>query len=346
MSLFNEEKVISEKLKSLSQIDYPKDKINILIGSDCSDDSTNEIVSTFAQNDTRFQFFPFEERRGKPSVINDLARFASKKWAVSNDHIFIVTDASVLLDKVVVKKLVRHFKNSKIGLVDAHMVHFGMNEQGISKAEDQYISHEVNLKNGEALLWQKMIGPFGGCYAVRSTYFSEVPPNRLVDDFYIAMKVFEQGGGAINDLEAICQEPVSHDIWVEYGRKARISAGNFQNMFTFWRLWFPPFRPLNFAFFSHKILRWLGPFFLIFALLGSSFLAWKGNLFFKYVFVFQMFFYFGVPALNQLFNTLKINNLAFRKITYFLLMNIALLKGFFRFLNGIESGTWSPTKRN
>jgi cellulose synthase/poly-beta-1,6-N-acetylglucosamine synthase-like glycosyltransferase len=345
MSLYNEENMIAEKMESLFQLDYPAEKIQFYIGSDCSDDQTNTIVDKLTKEYSNFHFYAFKDRRGKPSVINDLKEAAYSHWKAEKNHIIIVTDASVLLKKEVIQKLVRHFKNEKIDLVDAHMVHFGMSEKGISEAENQYISSEVNLKYGESLIWKKMIGPFGGCYAVRSTHFSKVPPNRLVDDFYIAMKVFEKGGGAINDLEAICEEPVSHDIWVEYKRKARISAGNFQNMFTFWKLWFPPFKLMNFAFFSHKILRWLGPFLLILSFLSCTFLAIHDNLFFKWVFGFQLFFFLGFPIFDALFKVLNINNLASRKVTYFLLMNVALFKGFFRYLNGIESGTWSPTKR-
>ncbi len=345
MSLFNEERVIAEKMESLVQVDYPKDKLSVYIGSDDSEDKTNDIVQHFTEKHANVLFFPFKERRGKASVINDLTDKAYEHWKASEDHIIIITDASVLLQKGVVKNLVRHFKNEEISLVDAHMIHFGMSSDSISETENQYISSEVMLKHREGLLWNSMIGPFGGCYAVRSTHFSEIPPNRLVDDFYIAMKVFEKGGGAINDLEAICEEAVSHDIWVEYKRKARISAGSFQNMVTFPKLWWPPIKPLQFAFFSHKILRWLGPFFMILLLLSSGYLGFEGNQFYKILFYLQIIFLAGIPIVDFLLKKLKINILYFRHVAYFVLMNVALLQGFFKFSRGIKSGTWSPTKR-
>ena len=114
-----------------------------------------------------------------------------------------------------------------------------------------------------------MIGPFGGCYMLRSNYFSKVPDNYLVDDFYIAMEVFRKGGLAINDLSAICTESNSSDILEEFKRKSRISAGNFQNLLTFKNLLWPPFSKLAFNFISHKVLRWLGPLFIAtFTILG------------------------------------------------------------------------------
>lgn len=345
MSLYNEESVIAEKLESLTGVDYPEDKICFFIGSDCSGDQTNDIVQNFAKGHSNIRFFPFKERRGKASVVNDLVDSAYNIWKKDKDHIIIITDASVMLRKEVIINLVRHFKNPEIDLVDAHMVHFGMSKESISETENQYISSEVQLKYREGLLWKAMIGPFGGCYAVRSTHFSKIPANRLVDDFYIAMKVFEKGGGAINDLEAVCEEAVSHDLWVEYKRKARIAAGSFQNMLSFVKLWWPPFKPLQFAFFSHKILRWLGPFFLLFQLISSGYLGYSGNQLYELLFYCQLAVLVGIPVVDFIFKKLNINVLYFRHIAYFVFMNIALFQGFFKYAKGIKSGTWSPTKR-
>jgi len=345
MSLFNEEKVVAEKLENLAHIDYPADKIRFYIGSDCSDDQTNALARQFADRHPAFHFFPFPERRGKPSVINDLAAAAFAHWPAAADHLLVITDASVFIHRPTIRRLARHFKNPAIDLVDTHMIHTGMSEEDISVAENEYISGEVRLKHGEGLVWQKMMGPFGGCYALRSVCFSPVPPNRLVDDFYLAMKVFEKGGGAINDLSATCEEAVSHDLRVEFRRKARISAGSFQNMFTFWRLWWPPVSALGFAFFSHKILRWLGPFWLLGILAGSGVLAFSGNRLYALFFAGAVFFVVGIPILDYLFKKLNVNVLWVKKINYFVLMNLALLRGFFRFLNGIERGTWAPTAR-
>lgn len=346
LSVYNEERVIAQKLDSLLQLDYPTKQLLIYIGSDCSSDQTNTIIEQYAKENPQIQFFPFSQRRGKPGVINELSEMALKRNPASDQHLFLLTDASVMLGDQTLWHLVKHFKNTEIVVVDANMTHIGMKAEGISKSEDQYISKEVQIKHKEGIIWGKMIGPFGGCYTIRSNYFSKIPDNYLVDDFYITMRVFEKGGLAINDLEAVCYEPVSHEIKEEYRRKARISAGNFQNLLTFRHLWWPPFKPLSFAFFSHKILRWLGPFFLLGISVSGLILCYNGNLFFGTLFVLIILGGALISVADIVFYKLGINLFPLRSVRYFILMNLALLQGFLKFINGITSNVWEPPKRN
>ncbi|MEQ8705874.1 MAG: glycosyltransferase [Phaeodactylibacter sp.] len=347
MSAYNEAAVIEEKMAHLLALNYPEGRLSIFIGSDCSDDGTNALIAPFAAQQGHIYFFPFRERRGKPEVINELASHARTHFVEDGtDPVFVVTDASVMPTPDALLKMVQHFRNPGIGLVDAHIRHTGMQAQGISQAEDTYISGEVRLKYHEGLAWGRMMGPFGGCYAIRARYFSKVPPTYLVDDFYITMRMFEQGGLAINELGAICYEAVSHEISEEYRRKARISAGNFQNLTTFPHLWWPPFGQLRFAFFSHKALRWLGPFFLLLILAGSGALAFSGNLFWQGLFAVLTSGIILVPVLDQLLRQVGLHWLPLRGAHYFLAMNLALLTGFFKFIKGVRSNVWQPTKRN
>ncbi len=348
MSVYNEAAVIGAKINSLLQLDYPPEKLSIWIGSDCSSDTTNEVLAAFTRNDSRIHFFPFRQRRGKPLVINELAQKAIEaNSGASNLHVFLITDANVILIPQTLKELVKHFKNERIAVVDAHMIHTGIKADGISQIEDQYISTEVQLKHREGIVWGKMIGPFGGCYAVRSDYFTPVPHNFLVDDFFITLKAIERGGFAISELKAICYEPVSHEIGVEYRRKARISSGNFQNMATFRRLWLPPWRSwLHFAFFSHKVLRWIGPFLIIAAGLSCGLLALNPlNLFYRYSFFVLTAGCTVLPVFDRVLARFGFHMRLLRSLRYFLLMNMALMEGFFKYLKGIKNNVWEPTKR-
>ncbi len=347
MSVYNEAAVISEKMEKLAALEYPG-PLQVLVGSDCSNDQTNAIATAFAQRYNHIHFFSFSQRRGKPEVVNELAGRARALFPAgqAGQAVFIITDASVMPQPDAAKWMVRHFRNPRIGLVDAHIIHTGMARQGISKAENTYISGEVELKYHEGLAWGCMMGPFGGFYAIRARYFSKVPPNYLVDDFYITLRMFEQGGRAINDPKAVCYEAVSHDIGVEYRRKARISAGNFQNLFTFPHLWWPPVGQLRFAFFSHKALRWLGPFFLLLILLSSGAMAFSGNLLQQWLFAIMTGGMILVPVLDQLLRYAGLHWLPLRGARYFLVMNLALLAGFFKYIKGVRSNVWQPTKRN
>jgi glycosyltransferase involved in cell wall biosynthesis len=346
MAVYNEEKVIAEKMDTLLHQQYPQDQIRFFIGSDHSTDRTNAILQTFAAQDERIHFFPFSDRTGKPGVINRLYHEAISLRPAGNRHILLITDANVMLQENCLYRLTRHFGESPLAIVDAHMQHIGVQSAGISRSEDQYLTGEVRLKHAEGRVWGTMIGPFGGCFCLRSDYFSPVPAKYLVDDFYLAMRVFERGGQAINDLEAVCYEAVSHEWKEEFRRKARISTGNYQNLRTFRHLWWPPLRPLQFAFFSHKVLRWLGPFFLVIIYL-CSLLLWMTthNYLYGWLFLFVNVFYFALPILDALLRNWGVQWRFIRNIRYFFLMNLALLIGFFRFIKGVKNNVWEPPKR-
>jgi len=346
MALHNEESVVVQKIESLLAQDYPQDKISFFLGSDCSVDQTNALIQTYANKYPQIHFFPFQNRQGKPGVINFLAREAEVLHPIGADHVFLITDANVMLAPSTVYHLVRHFKDEAIAIVDAHMIHTGMKKDGISHSENQYISTEVKLKHLEGKVWGKMIGPFGGCYTIRSDFFTQVPSNFLVDDFFITMQAFEKGGQVINDLEAVCYEAVSHDWREEFRRKSRISTGNFQNLFLFSHLWWPPIRPLAFAFFSHKVLRWITPFCIVFLAISTIFLAMGGNSFYQVILGVTLLGAILLPILDLSLTYLKINVIPIRHIRYFLLMNAALLLGFFRYIRGVKSSIWEPPKRS
>ena len=268
VSVYNEEKVIEEKIKNLFDCDYPKDKIEIIIGNDCSSDSTNEILEGIKIHpgfaETKFKSLNFDLRRGKPSVLNDLVKEAT-------GEIILLTDANILFEKDAIKKLVAHFTDSKVGLVGGNIINKASGE-GISNQEKTYISRENRIKFLEGKNFGSMIGPFGGFYALRKNLYNPVPENFLVDDFYLCMQVLQQHFKSIAEPTAIAYEEVSEDWKQEYKRKARISAGNFQNLLHFENLLLR-FDGTAFCFFSHKVLRWLGPFFLIAALLLNFFIS-------------------------------------------------------------------------
>lgn len=345
MSVFNEIKIIESKIESLLELKYPSENIDFWIGSDNSDDGTNEVINRMTVTRSNVHFFPFQERRGKPEVINDLFHKATSFQPSGVNHLILLTDASVMMDPDLLLHLLRPFQDPDIGLVDANMQHTGIQKGDISNAENHYINREVQIKYWESLAWKTMIGPFGGCFAMRSNLFQPVPKNFLVDDFYLTMRVFEQGYKAVNALDALCFEPVSHQISEEFRRKVRISAGNFQNMVVFRKLWWPPVKPLNFAFFSHKILRWLGPIWLFFIFLGAIGTFFFGQTTFTFVFIFVIVGMIIIPLVDSFLEKWGINLSLLRNIRYFLMMNLALFFGLLKFLKGINTNVWQPTKR-
>ncbi len=346
MSAYNEEGVLPEKLESLERLEYPTEKITLYAGSDHSSDSTDQILESFAARNPWAVFVPFPERQGKPGVINQLAERAVRDHGAGQEHILLITDANILLSPKALFYLARHFCDPLIGVADSHIIPYGLKEVGISRAEERYLSSEAQLKHWEGILWGAMIGPFGGCYAVRSDYFNPAPSNFLVDDFYITLKVLEAGGMAINDLEAICYEGATHALNVEFRRKKRIGAGNFQNMKVFWRLWWPPFSGLRFAFFSHKVLRWVTPHLILAGSISVLLLALAGNQFYQILLVLLGTGMIILPLMDVLLLRVGIQLLILRGIRYFWMMNLALFSGWIYYLKGIRTNVWQPTQRS
>jgi glycosyltransferase involved in cell wall biosynthesis len=334
ISAHNEESCIKEKVESIFAGNYPEEKFEVLIGSDHSTDKTGEIIRLLMKDHPPLKFFDFTERRGKGMVVNDLVKNSS-------GTILVLTDANVIFSDETLYYLVRHFKNAEIGLVDTNMINRGMKEDGISYQEKAYISREVRIKDNESRIWGAMMGPFGGCYAIRKEDYTQVPSNFLVDDFYINMKIFEKGKLAINDVNAVVFENLPDELKVEFRRKVRIGTGNFQNLREFWRLIFTS--RFGFAFLSHKVARWFGPFFLLAALVANIWLAF-GSRFYLGILLCHLLVYF-LPLFDWILKKLNIYIGPFRLATHFFSMNAALFIGFFRSLGKVRSGAWERTER-
>jgi cellulose synthase/poly-beta-1,6-N-acetylglucosamine synthase-like glycosyltransferase len=337
IAAFNEESVIGQKIKSIYNTNYPLSRIEVLIGSDASSDATNSIVAGLVGAYPNLKFFPFSQRRGKGNVINEL-------YNESSGSILIFTDANVMLDENSIFELVKFFKDESIGLVDSRMLNTNLRPGGISLQERAYIAREVYIKHYESVLWGTMMGPFGGCYAIRSHAYEPVPRNFLVDDFYVNMIVLEKGYKCINNLDAKVYEDISNNLGVEFKRKVRISTGNFQNLKRFSHLLWHKTKGLSLCFISHKAMRWAGPFFLLLALLSNTILAFYSTFYF-YIFILHCLL-FVLPLLDLLLKRAGINNGLLRFVTHFYSMNLALFAGFFKSLKKIESNVWKPTQRN
>ena len=331
----NEELVIENKIKSILKANYPKEKIEVIIGTDQCSDRTNEIVDQYVNQYENIYHIPFYERSGKIKIINSL-------YDRAKGDILILTDANVILTEDTLTQMVRHFSKPDVGLVDSHMKNYGMNETGISIPENSYISIEGQLKNAEGRLWGTMMGPFGGCFAIRKTLFTKVPVTYLVDDFFLNMCVLEKGKACINEPKAIVYEDVSNDLKSEFQRKVRISTGNFQNLQHFITFLFQ-FNNVSFVFFSHKVLRWISPFLLLtsFVILILTYRESSLNQFIFLTYLSSI----TIAFIDLLLSKLGIHLKAFRYMTHFISMNIALFFGFFRFIKGSKNSVWQRTER-
>lgn len=343
MSVFNEQKVIRQKLDSIVNTSYPLAKLNVWIGSDNSTDQTNEIIQEYALKYPFIQLFAYSDRNGKSGVLNKLHEQLNAEYSpfALQRLVLVLTDANVFFERETLFELAKHFKNPSVAQVGANILNSGLREDGISIQEQSYIQRENYIKHLEGLSGA-MQGAFGACYALRASYLPEIPANFLMEDFYISMHVLKAKQQAIFELKAIGKEDVSNEVAEEFKRKTRISAGNFQNLSVYWPLLLR-FDFNAFCFFSHKVLRWFTPLLMLFCLL-SSLLLLRFTLF--KIFVLLQLLLFSTPFIDLLMKRLDVHNKPVRLMAYFVMMNVALVNGLKMYWSGVKTNAWTPTKRN
>ncbi len=336
LAVYNEEKVIAEKIRATFNTDYPLDKIEFLIGSDNSNDRTNEIIENFQKQFPQIKLFQFKTRKGKSSIINQLKKEA-------DNELLILTDAKVIFRRNTIFELIKHFKNEKINIVGGVLKNMKKNNFDISVQEDAYMNREMQIKYEEGLAYRASMGVFGAIYAIRKKDLPDIPPHFLTDDFYVSLKVLENKGQVIFEKNAVGEEQLTGRFDEEFRRKNRIASGNFQNLFALKSIFYRPFSGVFYCYFSHKVLRWSGPFIIIISLIFNILLA---HITFYKISLFIFIFSFTIPFFDFLLKKINIHIKIMRYFTHFYGMNLALLSGFFKFMKGVKSAAWEPSKRN
>lgn len=342
IAAYNEENVIAEKLRSILQSNYPKNKLDVFIGSDNSTDKTNAICAQFCEEQPNFEYFNFTDRAGKSGVLNNLF---SKHIVKENYTAIVLTDANVIFSKDCLMHLAKHFKNEQLGVVAANIINTKVENGDIGPQEKSYIASENQLKLHEGLAFEASIGAFGACYAIRSGLIQTIPANYLMEDFFLSMNTFVHQKGSIKDPLAIAYEDLPGSMEQEFKRKRRISSGNFQNLSVYYPLLFK-WNKVAFAFFSHKVLRWFGPLLLAigyFSLLGLNLFAFALQ---PYLILFVIANALILLSLvDWILMRLKIHVNLLRLLRYFFLMNIALFLGLVDYIVGVKTNIWKPTQR-
>ncbi len=328
----NEEQVIEDKILNSLRLDYPSDRLKIVIASDGSTDATPQIVSRYA--DRGVQLLNFRQRRGKSGLLNAAI-------AQTSGEILVLSDANTEYDPMAIRKLVRWFANPQVDVVCGRLLlqddERGKNVDGI------YWRYETFLKNCEGKVGA-LLGSNGAIYAIRRRAYVPIPGNTIVDDFVIPLlSKLRFRGRIIFEPEAIAYEETAPHIGSEFRRRARIGTGAYQCVPLLWRLLNPRYGWTAFAFLSHKILRWLVPFFLI-ALVVSNVLLLDRTLFCCAMAV-QIGLY-GAALLGAWLPGRNLPCRIVRVLTMFVGMNLALLVGFWRWLTSPQTGAWRRTARD
>jgi cellulose synthase/poly-beta-1,6-N-acetylglucosamine synthase-like glycosyltransferase len=324
---YNEEANLRAKFINLRQTAYPVEKLQVIFVSDGSTDGTNELLQSISDPFVEVVFL--SERSGKPSALNcGVAR--------AKHDVLVFSDVSTLFAPDAVPNLTRHFCDPMIGGVCGSVQLLGSQES--EQTEGTYWRFERVLRLMESRLGAT-VNASGAIYALRKRCFVPLRADDLIDDFVIPMNARKFGYKVIEDPEAVATEFSAETVKGEFTRRARLAVGSFRAL---QRIEFASLRGFTgFAFVSHKLLRWLLPFFVVIMLASNLFLL--GRPFFRAAFVVQVVFYVW-GSLGFMFHE-QMKKVRFALLAYFLLtVHCAFLVGFWRYFFGEHKTTWERAR--
>ena len=327
ISVYNEEQVIEKKLQNSLALDYPEEQLEIMVVSDASSDRTHEIVEGFS--DARVSLRVIDGRVGKTECLN-------RVLPEVKGEIVVFTDANSMFPPEALKMISRNFAAPSIGSVTGWTRY--LTADGDEETTGLYAKLEKITKQGESVI-SSCVGADGAIFAIRKELYRPLK-NYDINDFVIPLNVIGQRKRVILDPDVYCYEEPSEGESKEYRRQVRITN---RTLGAIWR-GREYLNPNRYGFFSlllisHKLLRFLVPFFFVATLLLSLALLNSGWLY-SLLFIAQAFFViFGLAGLMRWLDGRLINLCSF-----FLLTITAQAVGWFRFLLGKRDTVWTPQR--
>lgn len=332
ISAFNEEEIIRDKIENTLNLQYPRNKLHIVVASDGSTDNTDKIVQEYAHRGV--QLLRREKRAGKTSIQN----YAVQK---SDADVLVFSDANAMYQSDAIQKLVRHFADERVGCVCGELTYWNRNGSVAGNEESLYWAYEKFLKRQENDHGM-ILGANGSIYAVRRDCYVPLAAN-LISDFIEPLKIAEKGYRVLYEPEALSFEQSSHSFYEEFRRKKRIILRSVFSIFKNLGLLNVFRRPmLSFQLISHKLLRWAVPVFLLTMLIAN--LALLSKPFYFYFLLSQILFYLLAVA-GYYLEKKNIKGLIIYIPYYFILVNIASFLAILEFFRGRNVVLWQPVRK-
>ena len=322
VAAYNEAGVIEQKIRNALALDYPADRLEIVIASDGSTDGTAEIAQEFAGR--RVRVFAYSPNRGKIAALNETVPRL-------RGEILVFSDASSMAAPDALRQLVACFADPRVGAASGVYKVRKKEQAQLGVQEDFYWKYETFLKIQEAALGS-VLGAHGSLYAIRRELYPFPAPGTINDDYVIPVRILQRGYRVAYEPAAVAFEEARE--MGGFGRRVRIMAGNIQQLREMRPLLSPP-RPLELWFFlSHKAGRVLVPWCMLAALLANVLLA--AQPFYRYLLAVQVIFY--CLALAGAYGRWTARGL--RLPYYFCMINAAAFLAFYRTLAPARRGAW------
>ena len=330
ITAYNEELRIKEKIDNSLQQQYPRERLEIVVASDCSSDRTDEIVRSYEHSGVRL--VRAAERRGKE---------AAQKLAVgaTRGDVLVFSDVATTLPPKGIANIVQSFNDPTVGCVSS--VDQFVDAQGNLSGEGAYVKYEMLLRRLETKV-NTLVGLSGSFFAARRTVCSPWADD-LQSDFNTLLNSMKSGLRDVSDSNSVGYYKNLSDERKEYQRKVRTVLRGIAVLMRSLPM-LNPFRYGMFAWqlFSHKLCRWLVPFAMIGVLASNVVLATQ-SIFYGGVLLGQVMFYATAVA-YAMFHWMPKNN-ALRLPAFFVLVNFSILDAWMRYLRGDRVFRWEPSKR-
>ncbi|QSX77677.1 glycosyltransferase family 2 protein [Agrilutibacter solisilvae] len=331
VTAYNEQASIEQKLRNVLALDYPRDRVDVIVSSDASSDATDELVRGFGAPQVRL--LRVEGRLGKTACQNAAA-------AVATGDVLLFTDATTRLEAHALGEICSNFQDPSVGCVAGRLTYVAAGDDATGKGGTSYWNYETRLRMAESALGS-LIGVSGCLYAVRRSAYRPIPPD-LISDFVTAMVVRGQGLRTVLEPAAVCYEDTLDRPDRELSMRVRVGIRSLVALAS-QKEFLDPRRYGAFAWqlWSHKVLRYLSPVFWAVALLANAALALQG----RYVWMLAMqlaLLVAGLLGFTPLRGAAKSRWLA--QPYYFVLTNVASALSLFRYLRGERIVTWTPLR--
>ena len=340
VTAFNEADYIKIKVKNMTELDYPAEKMQILWITDGSDDGTPEMLKKYSGMEVHH----LPERNGKIHAMNRGMQFVDAP-------IVIFSDSNTVLCPEAVMIIVHTFTDSKVGCIAGEKrVLSKESDNAAGSGENLYWKFESWVKRMDSEL-NSAVGAVGELFAIRTSLFEEVENDTILDDFVISLRIAEKGFRIAYTPDAYAMETASVNVAEELKRKVRIAAGGLQTIMRLKGL-LNPFRYgiLSLQYISHKVLRWTIAPIALFCLPVVNFLIFLGKsesvgyTFYSDFLYFQAFMYL-LALMGWMLERKKIRFKLLFVPYYFTAINYASLRGWVRFLRGKQSVNWEKSQR-
>lgn len=320
---------IRQKVENLLSLNYPADRLQILVGSDGSTDGTLDRLRDLS--DSRIHLVNFLERQGKPAVLNTLVPEAS-------GEIVVLSDVRQQFDPQLLRVLLQPFADSHVGAVSGELIlRRNPQIQAVGEGVGAYWRYEKFIRSRESGI-DSTVGATGAVYAIRKSLFEPIPADTVLDDVLIPLRITRRGYRVLFEPRARAFDALPASTREEFTRKVRTLGGNFQ-LFARERWLLNPFRNrLWWQTVSHKILRLFIPAFQVMLLVANMALVSDSH-FYQFTLLAQILFYGGASAGWALHRTRN----RFWAMTFpftFCLLSWATVVGFLRCIDGRQAVRW------